>query len=88
MKKGDLFFGGTRELNKARIEGTDSAFCKVFEEASEGDKMVALGEGGKSFMILIIVETVKAEAEFAKYFWCEIGWSDGGTFRKIWGNKF
>ena len=48
--------------------------------------MVALSESGETFVILVIVKTIKSKAKFAKQLWCKVGGSNSTTFREVGGN--
>lgn len=37
MKEGDLLFGGARQFDETGVEGIDTAFSEVLQEATQGD---------------------------------------------------
>lgn len=68
MEESDLFLGGTGQIDKARIKRVNTTFCEVFEKATKCDEVIALSEGGKPFVILVVIKTIKAKTVFAKKF--------------------
>ena len=43
MEESNLFFDGTRQVDKTWVEGFYIATREVFEEPAEGDEVVGLG---------------------------------------------
>lgn len=66
MEESDLFLGGARQIDKARIKRVNTTFCEIFEKTTKCDEMIALSEGGKPFVILVVIKTIKAKTIFAK----------------------
>ena len=45
MEEGDLFSGGAGEIYEARIKGLDATTSKIFEKATESNKVIRLSKG-------------------------------------------
>lgn len=79
VEEGDLFADDMGELDKAGVEGVDAAFSEVFKKATEGNKMVSLGNGLEIFTVAVGF-SVELETKFANKFKSNVG---GGKIGEV-----
>lgn len=68
MEESNLFFDGTRKVDKRGVESFDASSGKVFEKAAEGYEMIGLSESGEVFVADVVGVTVKFQTIFSEEF--------------------
>lgn len=73
MEESNLFADDVGEFNEVGVEGVDATFGEVFEESTQRNEMIGLGDGLEIFAIAVDF-AVELEAIFAKKFGGDINW--------------